>query len=197
MNNENVTPQEPPKELSKEEKKAADVSKVFHWNRYDAAVADLLIETERKAPERLIVEFSRLHRELSDYAFWFLLGMIWTRYPDPAHAETWSKLFLSERPERERSLMKPSELRFFHAMPKTITAYRPYDPDEHWVINYTPRIEVARRIATASGRSSIAAYSIPRENVIAYFDRRKTPEVIAVNPLGIEETGLFPLVNRT
>jgi hypothetical protein len=157
-----------------------DISPDFVWNPVDAAIATRLLDFE--GTPRAIQYFAEVCDSLTDYSYWFLLGTLWVSYSGWSDLRLWKRLFKSTRPRRETSLMKPSELRVFKALPETVTAYRAHRNNETDWISYTLDRGVAKRFARERGVTEFVEYRLAKADVLALFLRRGEQELIMLNP---------------
>jgi hypothetical protein len=134
-----------------------------------------------EATPRAIVEFAKKCDRLSDYGYWFLLGTLWVNYAGYSDLNLWRRLFSSKRPNRETSLMKPSELGPFRCLPQDVMVYRAHRPDETDWLSYTLSPVVAAKMAAHRPGSEIRVHWIAREKIIALFLRRAEAEVIVLD----------------
>lgn len=156
-----------------------DISPDFVWHAEDARIAAQLVD--REATPQAIRFFARHHRHLSDYGYWFLLGSLWVSYSGWSDLALWRRLLCSDRPHRDTSLMKPSEMQVFRALPETLTVYRAHRPSETDWIAYTLDRRVAERLATER-RGPIRTYQVAKADVVALFLRRGEQEVLVLDP---------------
>ena len=155
-----------------------DISHHFRPRPFDAQIGKGLIELEN-SPEA-IKFFAANCRNLSDYAYWFYLGVCWVQYTGWSELSLWKSLFSSSRPNRESCLMKPTELKYFKALPKTVHCYRVHRPDEQDWISYTLDFDTAKKFAGIRGVSQIHEYKIPRKRLACLFLRRQEYEVLCI-----------------
>lgn len=142
-----------------------DISPDFKGpNRMDSQVLERLLRYEGQP--RAIRVFSNECHKLSDYAYWHALGT----------------LFSSARPNRDSSLMKPSELRVWKVLPPTLTVYRAHRPGETDWLSYTLSAEKAAWFAWKRGVDQFTEYSLPWSAAICLFLRRGEFEVLALDP---------------
>lgn len=160
-----------------------DISPDFVWNAEDARIFAQLID--REATPQAIRFFARHHRHMTDYGFWFALSTLWVSYTGWSDINLWRRLFSSDRPRRETSLMKPSELQVFRELPDTLTVYRAHRPKETDWIAYTLDRTVAERLATER-HGPIRAYHVAKTDVLALFLRRGEQEVLILDPRCVE-----------
>lgn len=170
-------------EFNRSVKRANNISTSFRPNPYDAAVAEELLQltTVQKQPQKCLPAFDRYHKQLTDYSFWYLLSTIWVSYSGFSDLDLWIKHFGSDRPDREKSIMKPNELKAFKRLPKMVTAYRAHRHGETKFISYTTSLDAAKRFARARKVNHVVKYKVPREKILAYFLRRKEFELIVVD----------------
>lgn len=171
--------------LTDAEKVARDISPDFIWNAEDASIFEQLLW--REGSPSAIQFFARHQRRLTHYGYWFGLGTLWVHYTGFSDLTLWRRLFSSDRPHRETSLMKPSELVAFRALPDRMTVYRARRPGETDWINYTLDRRIAERLATAR-HGPIKQYWVQRRNVLALFLRRGELEILVLNPALVEES---------
>lgn len=93
----------------------------------------------------------------------------------------WRRLFTAGRPRRQTSIMKPSELQEFEALPATFTAYRSHRPNEMDWIAYTLDRELADRWTEQRGGYT-AAYRLRKKDCLALFLRRGESEILMLSP---------------
>lgn len=128
-----------------------------------------------------IARFAEDCRELSDYWYWFTLGTLWVNYSGHSDLTMWKRLFSAPRPNRATSLMKPSEMRSFDALPERFEAYRAHRTGEQDWIAYTVDRQVAARFADERGVEFVMAYAIAKRDVLALFTRRGEAEILVLN----------------
>lgn len=159
---------------------APNISRDFHPSRLDQeTIAEI---TRHEGRHGAIRAFSNRCHLLSDYAYWFVLGTLWVSYTDFSNINLWRRLFQSKRPNRGTSLMKPSELTAFHALPDEFIAYRAHRPGETDWLSYTLDKLTAARFARERGIHSVHAYLIQRCDVLSLFLRRGEQEILCLDP---------------
>ncbi|TWH49614.1 hypothetical protein [Sporomusa sp. KB1] len=156
-----------------------DVSPIFRWSAYDSTVAENMIRLEG-TPEA-IKYFSEVCEKLTNYAYWFFLSTLWVNYSGRSDIELWKRLFSSERGQKLRSIMKPSELAEYDRLPYFITAYRAHRPEETDWIAYTLDLNIACRFAREREVNRISEYSIKKRDVLALFLRRGEKEILVLD----------------
>ena len=157
-----------------------DISPLFRPNSYDAQIGSRLAALD-SSPEA--IRFFAAHcRMLTDYAYWFYLGVCWVQYTGWSELALWKALFSADRPHREACLMKPKELRHFKALPKDVHCYRVHRPEEQDWISYTLDFDTAKKFAKMRGVSRIHEYRIPRKRLACLFLRRHEYEVLCIEP---------------
>lgn len=156
-----------------------NISPQFKRNVLDAVYTEQIVQIDYK-PDR-IRYFAKIGEQLSDYAYWFLLGTLWVEYSGWSDLALWQRLFSSARPTRADSLMKPDELRAYRRLPETLTVYRAHRPNENDWIAYTLDPETAKIFAWKRGVSRFAEYQLPKSAVVSLFLRRGEKEVICVD----------------
>ncbi|MED3575885.1 hypothetical protein [Cytobacillus praedii] len=85
-----------------------DVYAGFKWNYYDSKVAKELVAKEG-TPEAILY-FSKICDKLTECGYWFFLSTLWVSYSGHTDINLWKNLFGSDRNNRKRCIMKPSEL---------------------------------------------------------------------------------------
>jgi hypothetical protein len=156
-----------------------DISPAFEWNRMDAEIGVKLVKHDNTSSA--IKCFRNNRQYLSNYAYWFYLSTLWVQKSSATDLSEWKRLFSSDRPDRQRCIMKPSELEVFHALPDMVTAYRAHRPGETDWIAYTINLDTAIRFAFRRGVKSIAEYEIAKDELLAYFSRRDEYEVLLLD----------------
>lgn len=156
-----------------------DISPDFIFNEYDAKIGMELIKLEG-TPE-CVVYFNRVKKHLTNYGYWFFLSVIWVKYTGYSNLKLWKNLFALKRPQRETSIMKPSELVLFKKMPDPVLCYRTHRPNEEDWISYTLDINTAIRFAVHRKVDEIKKYIIPKKDIIALFLRRGEYEIICID----------------
>lgn len=165
-----------------------DVSPYFKFNFNDKYMAQQLMK--REATPEAIVYFSENCNKLTNYGYWFLLSTLWVSYTGFSDINLWKKLFSSDRPQRLKSIMKPSEVREYDYLPYIITVYRAKRPGEKQWIAYTLDLEIAKRFAKERNVNKITKYEVKKKDILALFLRRGEKEVIVLDetkPKFIEE----------
>lgn len=157
-----------------------DVPKHFKPNELDSYIITQVLKYE--GTPHAIAFFSRVCDKLTDYSYWFMLGLLWVSYSGKSDLSLWKQLFRSDRPRRSTSLMKPSEFEVFKALPDKITVYRAHRPHETDWISYTLSPPEAARFARERGVSEIVEYRIRKKHALALFLRRGEQEIIMLEP---------------
>jgi len=157
----------------------SDISPKFRWNAYDATVAENIIRLEG-TPEA-INYFSGVCEKLTNYAYWFFLSTLWVNYSGHSDINLWKRLFSSNRIQRLRSIMKPSELTAYDRLPYFLTAYRAHRPWETEWISYTLNINIACRFARERGVNQVSQYAIKKRDISALFLRRAEEEILVLD----------------
>lgn len=156
-----------------------DIANNFKWTVYDANIAKRLVELEG-TPEA-IKYFAENAAGLTNYGYWFLLSTLWVSYSGKSDLNLWKRLFSSDRPDKKRSIMKPSEYEEYERLPWFITAYRAHRNNESDWISYTLDKSIAFRFARERGTRAIKEYKLKKSDVAALFLRRNEAEIIVVN----------------
>jgi len=157
-----------------------DISPLFRWNAYDAATAAGIIKREQDPVQALSFFFER-RGGLTNYAYWFLLSTLWVMDARAADLDTWKNLFSSERPQRKKSIMKPSEVQAFERLPYFVKAYRAHKAGEVDWIAYSIDPVVAKHFANLHGAQTITEYRIKKRDILALFLRRGESEIIMLD----------------
>ena len=156
-----------------------DISPHFRPSSYDAQIARCLVEMDN-SPEA--INFFAAHcGGLTDYAYWFYLGVCWVQYTGWSDFNLWKSLFSSGRPNRAACLMKPTELRYFKALPKDVHCYRVHRPKEKDWLSYTLDLQTAKKLAAFRNVSHIHEYRIPRKRLLCLFLRRHEDEILCLD----------------
>ncbi len=171
------------------------------WTRYDEALANQLKTIEQtKDLHQLARTFAHYAASLSDRGYWYLLGVLWTRYPDTQQLELWSKLFLSPRPNRALYLMTDGEHREVERWQAAdvdfIEAWRPMC--QTGGLNpfiYCASRRSASRHAASLGVTEIGRFTVPKTDILAYFNRTRGEELLVVDCRNVKLEGT--VWNRT
>lgn len=159
--------------------KVNDISTSFQYNFKDKIIALQLIK--REGTPDAIKYFSEHCEELTNYGYWFLLSTLWVSYTGFSDIELWKKLFLSDRPQKQKSIMKPSELKEYNYLPYWVTVYRAKRPGEKQWIAYTLDLEIAKRFAKERNVNKISKYEVRKKDILALFLRRGEKEIIVLD----------------
>jgi hypothetical protein len=133
------------------------------------------------SPKAIQIFANECHK-LTDYWYWFALSTCWVSYSGWYDLANWRALFMSERPNRQTSIMKPSELRSFKALPELLRVYRAHRQGETDWISYTINLERAAMFAGKRGVSQVGGYQIQKADCIALFLRRDEFELLMLEP---------------
>jgi hypothetical protein len=156
-----------------------DISPAFRYNPTDSRLMEELLRHE--ATPLAIVRFSEVCDQLTDYAYWFLLSSLWVSFSGWSDLGLWKRLFKSRRPNREISLMKPSELKVWRALPNWLTIYRAHRTEETDWIAYTIDPVTAAKFARQRNVDSITEYRVRKRDALALFLRRGEQEVLVLD----------------
>lgn len=130
-----------------------------------------------------IQEFAEIPHPLHNQ----LVGEIWN---DPAILHPSSCFVLaamrSDVPHDAKDLMTQRELAAFYALPAVVIAFRSHQDWNQMGSCWTLEESIAERFAGVDERTILTAARIPRDQVIAYFDRREEAELIVRNHLKTE-----------
>jgi len=169
-----------------------DISPDFEPHGPSASVIQRIV-THAKTPEA-ITAFSRECHKLSDYCYWFTLGTLWVDYTEWSDLQRWKWLFSSRRPNRQTSLMKPSEFRQFVALPDgPVHLFRAHRPGEDDWISYTLDLDVARRFAAWRSVAQVHVYKAFRRDMLCLFTRRLESEVLILDRRTVTLENVLPV----
>ncbi|EOX4805095.1 hypothetical protein [Vibrio alginolyticus] len=83
--------------------------------------------------------------------------------------------------------MKSSERKAFAKLPKVITAYRAINDESEieaeTALCWTLSEDIAKRVFSQGGRRKVVAKQFTKDEVFAYFDRRKEQEILVTQGL--------------
>jgi hypothetical protein len=168
--------------LNRKFRRARDVSKFAEITQYDEAVKSQLIDLAISGvtKQNLLDEFDKFAWKLSDYGYWFILGVLWTTVLGQGEVQWWRLAFMKNRNRREDCLMKPSEKTIFDRMRNgsPTMCFRAHFPGEHDWLSYVMDLTAAKRMARHNKCGVIGMYEIPDDKVVAFFDRRGFKEII-------------------
>lgn len=170
----------------------SDISPLAVSNKKDAKALSKIMRYEGTG--RAIVEFDKCKSKLSDYAYWFVLSTLWVLYTGYSDLRLWKKLFKSSRKNRKLSIMKPSEVTTFDALPNNLTVYRAKRPDESDCIAYTLDVNVAAEWAARRDVDNVHCYTVNKSDVLALFLRRNEQEIIVLDQAKLELIELVKVV---
>lgn len=169
--------------------KQNEVSTAFKFNRQDAETLEQLLKYE--ATPEAIKFFDRVSNRLSDYAYWYGLSTLWVSYTGFSDLNLWKKLFSSNRPNKEISLMKPYELKVLKAIPNKIDVYRAIRQGETDCIAYTTDIDTVLKFAKERNSLEIEHGRVKKKDVLACFLRRGEYEVIVLDKCNVKIKSIF------
>jgi hypothetical protein len=121
---------------------------------------------------------------IDDSNYWQMLAAVWmsTEICSP-YNKIWRDLFTAPRRNRHK-LMKGADRKMWRTLvgkgaPKLIRVYRAMNESDDIItaLSWTLNKNIALKLA--NGRK-VVSFDIPKETVIAYFDRRKEQEVISM-----------------
>ena len=161
-----------------------DISSCFKYNFKDKLIGLQLIKRE-ETPEA-IKYFSENCDKLSNYAYWFFLSTLWVSYSGQSDIELWKKLFSSDRPQKLKSIMKPSELKEYNYLPHIVTIYRAKRKEEKQWIAYTLDLEIAKRFANERKVDKVTKYEVKKNDILALFLRRGEKEIIVLDEKNVK-----------
>ena len=81
--------------------------------------------------------------------------------------------------------MKSSERKAFAKLPKVITAYRAINDESEieTALCWTLSEDIAKRVFSQGGRRKVVAKQFTKDEVFAYFNRRKEQEILVTQGL--------------
>lgn len=161
-----------------------DIYSGFRWRLFDEKVSKGIIE--REGTPDAIKYFAEECEGLSDYGYWFFLSTLWVSYTGHSDLNVWKRLFSSERPNRKKCIMKPSELKVFEQLPYFITVYRAHRHNEEDWIAYTLDPLIAARFARERSVNRISEYKVKKKDVVALFLRRGEKEIIILDKTKVQ-----------
>lgn len=171
---------------------ARDISPDFRYSRTDEQTIKKILPYE--ATPEAIKLFARYEYRLSDYAYWFLLSTLWVSYTGWSDLEVWKRLFSSNRANRETSIMKPSELRVFRALPDRFSVFRAHRPEEKDWIAYTLSTDAVARFAVKRNVQQVTEYQASKADALCLFLRRGESEVLVLDKTKAEFVTHVPLI---
>lgn len=169
-----------------------DIAPTFRYDPRDARLLTDLLKLE--GTPQAIVRFAEICDQLTDYAYWFTLGTLWVSYSGWSDLHLWKRLFSSRRPNRELSLMKPSELIAFRRLPNKLTVYRAHRPGETDWIAYTLNPVTAGKFARQRGVESVTEYQVRRRDALCLFLRRGEEEILVLDKGRVRKRAVLPVV---
>jgi len=165
----------------------SDISPAFKPHPHDETFAQWL-QGFQGTPVELLEHFKAVAPVMSDYGYWFFLGVLWNAYAYVEEAkvpvETWLGLWNSSRRLRRLSVMKPYELDRFDVMPAKIIAYRVSDV-YGWPA-YVIEEPAAGELAQSIGCNPVKVM-IRTTTAKALFLRRARYELVITDETAVEE----------
>lgn len=134
------------------------------------------VDTSRRLPPET---FEKINQIKDDSTFWQVVATCWIKWGRTKDLAGWKKLFSTNRRGRWH-MMKKKDRKVWRSLPKVVTAYRAVAPEEDVdsMISWTLNKEVLERIYKDT--REIVTRRFKKEEVIAYFDRRKEHEIIVL-----------------
>ncbi|PSV00688.1 hypothetical protein [Photobacterium kishitanii] len=173
-----------------------DISPDFKTNKNDSRIAKKLIRLE--GTPRAIIEFDKHKSKLSDYGYWFLLSTSWVSYTGFSDLKMWKRLFSANRPLKDTSVMKPSELSALNDLPSELLVYRAKRIGEEDWIAYTLSPKIAGIMASSRGTGVVHKYKVHKADITALFLRRGEQEVIITDKNKVTPIGTISVaINET
>ena len=151
-------------------------------NQHDSAIAYELIRHEHHLPAFRAAALRLLPTVHDDAIYWQLLGTAWIKAGRVLELDRWRPLFEVNRRGRWK-LMKKKDRRVWRDLPPVVVAYRATRDGEDLdaVISWTLDRTVAALFAERHGRR-VVERRIPRDHIVAYFDRRHEREIVVLVP---------------
>lgn len=148
-------------------------------NANDARIAKFLSDYDdhRTLPDiRLLDLITQLK---DDNAYWQIVATTWIKRGRSSELQVWRRLFSADRRNRWH-LMKKKDRRLWRGLPNTVVAYRAVAPgeDASLIISWTLNPEVLERLYGKT--RAIISRHFKKEQIIAYFDRRREQEIIVL-----------------
>lgn len=169
-----------------------DISPDFSWNKKDLQTINKILPHE--ATPEAIKLLARYAWRLTDYGYWFLLSTLWVSYCGWSDLEEWKRLFASARPNRETSIMKPSELAVFRSLGESLTVFRAHRPGEQDWMSYTLSPVEAAKFARRRDVDKVSEYRVAKSDIICFFMRRGEHEVLVLDRTQAEFIREIPVV---
>ena len=169
-----------------------DISPDFKPSRLDSEIIAKILPHAKTG--KAIRVFNNVHRPLSDYGYWFTLSALWVDYTGWSELELWKRLFRSPRPNRETSIMKPSELTAFRNLPEELRVYRAHRTGESDWISFTLSLERAVMFARLRKVNVIHEYRMPKASALCLFLRRGEDEVLTLEKEAASPVREFEIV---
>jgi len=144
-------------------------------NENDSAIAERIIELP--TPLRLHYFWKVCRKIRDDSTYWQLLGTLWIDAEILApNYGYWIELFRADRRNRHK-LMKKGDRAIWRKLPAVMTVYRATYPGDDLTraMSWTLDRSVCGRFFP--GRE-IVSRQVTKEDVLAYFDRRREKEVV-------------------
>jgi hypothetical protein len=161
---------------------AKNISTAFKFNERDAKISEHLLMYEDQPNPEAIHYFTKHCDELTNYGYWFLLSTLWVWAGDVnADLNFWRKLFSSNRPDKEISLMKPDELKELKSLPNKLTVYRAPASNETDGISYTTDLATVIGFAKRHKSKFIFTGHIKKHDITALFLRRDESELLILD----------------
>lgn len=175
-------------EPSKKYKTDKDLPKATIWDKVDEAVMHELKDAEKVGPQQLLKVFTKYKDHISNFAYWYMLGICWVRCRKANLDGEFGKLFLSDRIDRVDSIMKPSEKSKFMEFLQS-SKIRVFWPEikNKPVISYAPSHNAVIKLCERLGCDAyFEAYVENDGSLIAYFNRVGVKELIIPNPISLK-----------
>lgn len=132
-------------------------------------------------PHSMMLEFMQNYGDLitDDSNYWNFLGTAWKAGGSFVEQDQWVNLFRSKRRNKQK-IMKTSERREFSRLPKLITAYRCCDDEIERSLSICWSLDkkFIEEYAKKKGRTLIFENKFAKENIFAYFNRRRESEIL-------------------
>ena len=152
-------------------------------DEHDSTIAHRLLAAEHSDLTTFIdVALATLPTVRDDAIYWQLLAACWIKSGRVRELARWRVLFEAGRRGRWK-LMKKKDRRVWRSLPSVVVAHRASAAGENLadMLSWTLDRALAERFADAWGRK-VVTRRFPRDQVIAYFNRRRESEIVVLQP---------------
>jgi hypothetical protein len=172
---------------------AVKYMEIYNSIRVFAIINDLTIENAvMHAPDSIKILLTNPHN-LSDCEFWRMLGDAYMMATNSIEVlQILKNVFVSDTRKDKNCLMTEEELQFLNSLPDEIRIHRGMDLEEAKSENYGASWSLSKKVAEFFAfkylvtdedkkQRTVVSLTIPKKEVIAYFNRRNEEEIIWVN----------------